>query len=528
MGRVGRPMKRVVNTGQRGFGFSTAPVEPKEPAALSDDRFLDDDPYSICFGDQRLDEYLSAAGLRWVVAMRKILLALNYELLSASYSDRGRRAFHPRTILGLMIYGLFVRCSSLRDLERLSTTDLGAMWICGGRRIDHSTIGNFVLRHEAALGKEFFASVAAWVIHQLGVRAGVSSIDGTVIESAASHWAAIKAEAVKQQALEARSAAAAEPDNGELQAAAERAEQLATIAEQRCQKRQQAAKSTEGVTVVPSDPEAVMQPRKDGPQRPAYKPCTLMHESGVIIGQHLEPSSESAAVMPLLEQHRLILGEDPKTLLMDAGLHSGPLLADLVERDLNVLCPSGRAMRDDDWQKKGNNGRFSKSAFRYDVEADQYQCPAGQWLRFSDGGKDGAGRQYRRYRTGACSRCELRAQCTTGERRSIKRYAAEEYKEAMAMVMAHPGARKVYRRRMLIAEAVHAEFRERFGLRRFHRRGLAAVRAEFGLYCIAFNIKKVLSRAAFLVRRVVWAIWRPTTAYNINSAAGAVDGLCSA
>ena len=62
-----------------------------------------------------------------------------------------------------------------------------------------------------------------------------------------------------------------------------------------------------------------------------------------------------------------------------------------------------------------------------------------------------------------------------------------------------PGRVQVYRQRMPIAETVHAELRERFGLRRFHRRGLSAVRAEFGLYCIAFNLKKALRDTAVLV-----------------------------
>ena len=45
--------------------------------------------------------------------------------------------------------------------------------------------------------------------------------------------------------------------------------------------------------------------------------------------------------------------------------------------------------------------------------------------------------------------------------------------------------------------------RERLGLRRFHRRGLIGVRAEFALYCIALNLKKALSHRSVVFVFVV-------------------------
>jgi hypothetical protein len=506
MGRIQRSMKRVANTGQRGFGF-TSPVstEVSVPVPIGDDRFKDDDASSIFFGDQRLNEYLVGAGMHWVVALRKAIERLDYGLLTASYSEQGRRAFHPRTVLGLIIYGLFSRCTALRELERLTSMDLGAMWMCGGHRIDHTTIARFVLRHEGVLSKEFFLSVAAWAVHELQLRAGVSSIDGTVIESAASHWSAIKAEAAQMRAAEARQAALAEPQNEEMKAVAEAAQRVADVANERRARREAKGTSCQTLAVVPTDVDAVIQPRKDGAQRPSYKPCTLMHEAGLIIGQHVEPSSETAAVNPLLDQHAEIFGQQPPTLLVDAGFNSGPLLGELAERGIDVLCPSGKAMGRDDWNKKGNKGLFAKHLFRFDDERDGYQCPAGQWLSFSNRGKDSAGRQFRRYRTKACGQCPIRKLCTTSSAgRSIRRYHGDEYKEAMALVLTQPRARAAYRRRMLIAEPVHAELRERLGLRRFHRCGLGRVRAEFGLYCIAFNIKKVLSKTTVLLFLVVY------------------------
>jgi len=511
MGRIKRPTKRVTNTGQQGFGFTVPPLPgPSEPKPLADSRFKDDDPYSIFMGEQRLDTYLAEAQMGWVLALRTVLAKLDYSMLTARYSERGRQAFHPRTVLGLIFYGLFVRQKALRDLERLSTLDVGAMWICGGHRIDHSTIGKFVQQHAERLSTEFFEAVTGWVVRELNLRPGVSSIDGTVIESAGSHWRAIRAEAARQQAEQARHAAEAAPHDPDLQDAATAASAVAAVVQARCARRHAQGKDSTTVAVVPSDLDAVIQPRKDGAQRPGYKPSTLMHEAGVIIGQHVHPSSETAAVVPLLHQHTAIFGAAPPTLLMDAGYHHGPLLGELVHRDIDVLCPSGQAMGDDDWEKKGSNGLFGKRTFHFDEDRDAYQCPASEWLTYADHGKDAQGRAYRRYRTTGCEQCGLRAQCTQSrDGRSVKRYAGDEYKDAMGLVLQQPRARQVYGRRMVIGEPVHAELRERLGLRRFHRCGLTGVRGEFALYCIAFNLKKALSRRAVVLVFVVYSLPDP-------------------
>ena len=456
MRRIKRPTKRVADTGQQGFGFcyGNAPsAEERKP--IADSRFKEDDPYHLIIGDQRLDQLLRAHGCGWVVELRKLLARLDYSLLTCNYSERGRKAFHPRTLLGLIVFGMFVKHHSLRELEGLSAMHLGAMWICGGHHIDHSTVGRFVQEQQEVLSGEFFIAMVGWVVKELRLRSGVSSIDGTVIESAGSHWQAIQAEAARLAAEQSSQAASAEPDNEKRQATANKAMKVAAAAQERCEKRQQQGKPTETVVVVPSDPEAVVQPRKDGPMRPGYKASTMMHESGVIISQYVDASSETAAVQPLLKNHQRVFETLPQVLLLDAGYHSGPLLSEIAQAGIDVLCPSGKAMGDDDWEKKGSKGLFAKNEFHYDESGDVYECQAGEALHFADQGKDSGGRSYRRYRTSACERCPLREQCTTSAHgRSIKRYASEEYKEAMAQVLSQPRARSVYRRRMGIAEPV--------------------------------------------------------------------------
>lgn len=95
-------------------------------------RFLSDDPSQLYLGEQRLDKYLQERGLGWVVRVREVLQSLDYEELCAGYSGRGRRAYHPRTLVSLIVYGFLLGHGSLRALEGLARRDVGAWWLCGG------------------------------------------------------------------------------------------------------------------------------------------------------------------------------------------------------------------------------------------------------------------------------------------------------------------------------------------------------------------------------------------------------------
>lgn len=492
-----RRRKEVPNTAQGVLGMKI----PDSPAGARKQRgdrprFTDDSTGHLFIGAERLDQYLKRCSMEWVVRLRGELERLDYSLLEASYQRTGRNPFHPRTMLGLIVYGILSGQWSLRGLENLAVRDVGAWWICGGQQPDHSTIGDFINRHSEILSQEFVLSLVKELVGRMRLQPGVVAGDGTVIEAAASHYRKLKREAAQAAADKAQQEAEAAPESEQAQALADKARQAAQEAAERTKRRQSQGKPTDSVVVSAREPEAVLQPRKDGAKRFAYKPSTLVHESGLIVAQAVHASSETAVVDELMNQHVAVFGTTPNTALLDAGYCQPSVLKDMVDRNVNVLCPSGKTNRGDDWEKKGHRGLFSKSRFEYDEKNNVYRCPAGAELRQIAQSRDGEGRLYRAYSTKACEGCELRAQCTTSRSgRKVKRYDGEEFKEAMAEVLRDPRARTEYRRRAPIVERPFAEFRERQALRRFHRCGLAGASVEFALHVIAFDLKWAIRRS---------------------------------
>ncbi len=225
--------------------------------------FQDRDPREIFIGTVRLDAYLRGIGGGWVVKLREELERVDFGLLTASYESGGRRPFHPRIMVGLIVYGILLKQWSLRELEGLAARDVGAWLICGGHQPDHSTIGKFLRLHQDALSDAFFVELTRRLVKRLGVQGKVAAIDGTVIEAASSRFRLLKAEAAREMAKAAVSAAHERPEDEELAAAAREAQTVAATVTAR-EEKQKAKGRAATAAIVPAEPEAMMQPRKDG------------------------------------------------------------------------------------------------------------------------------------------------------------------------------------------------------------------------------------------------------------------------
>jgi transposase len=476
--RKRREAKRLRDTAQRQFGFSQNGRRKSAETAevVSDDRFLPDDPRQIFLANERLENYLSRRGLKWVLRLRKLLERVDYSALTANYHSTGRKAIHPRVMLGLIVYGMLQRQWSLRDLEQLAQRDVGAWWICAGHQPDHSTIGKFIGLHAEVLSEAFFVQLVHKLVSSLKLSPGTVAGDGTIVQAAGAQLRRLKVEVAREQ----------------LEQAGASAEVIEGI-EERVAERKAKGRGSGQISVALSEPEAVVQPGKDKRVRASYKPSIWAHESGLIVGQHVHPSSETAAVPALGEQHKKVFGAAPKTMLLDAAFCTIGILSEFTEANIDVLSPSGKVV-DGQWSKQQRGKFFGKDRFRYDQQADLYHCPSGRTLSYANRRKDRHGQGLRTYRGRQCAQCDLRTQCTSAARgRTIKRYDGEEIKELMAIVLEQPGARRKYLERGVLAETPFAEIKERQGLKRFHRRGLAGVRVEFALHCMAFDLKKVLA-----------------------------------
>lgn len=135
-----------------------------------------------------VQEWLPKAHLaRYVV---DVVEGLDLSALERAYAGRGSDAYHPATLLSLLIYGYATGTFSSRKIERATFDSLAFRYIACNRHPDHDTLATFRKR----FGKEFeaaFVQVLQVARENQLSRFGTVSLDGTKIHANASRHSAL-------------------------------------------------------------------------------------------------------------------------------------------------------------------------------------------------------------------------------------------------------------------------------------------------------------------------------------------------
>lgn len=479
--RIKRPVVRIDTRPQMPLFDGDRDVMPVRGATTVSGpvRFVEPDPREIRFGALGLDEHLKQMGVTDALVVRELLARCDWSAFEARYAPDGRPSYAPRLMTGIVLFGLRRGVSSLRELERFARTDLGCMWVSGGITPDHSVLGRFIQRHEAELSRELFAAVVDEALKRTGSNRDRLAGDGTTLEAMSSRFALMKREALAQwrERLGQSGGDGAEAERAQV-------DQLCAVLAEREQAK----------AIVPAEPEAGLLRLKNGRgSRPAYEALVLANKARVVVDAQVHSTSEIAPMKELLER---LDGEQTQELLLDAGFANDfELIERTVAQEISLLCPERAETT------QGKEPRLIPlREFRYDEERDGYVCPEGKWLRATNrcAGNAAEGRRpYVRYTASAldCGGCVRRATCTDAKVRSIQRTQGQEYKEALRVVMAQPRAKRIFAQRKAMVEPVFSVLRERQGLHRFRRKGLAGVRLELRLHLIAYNISRAVAYA---------------------------------
>jgi transposase len=283
-----------------------------------------------------------------------------------------------------------------------------------------------------------------------------------------------------------------------------------------------------------TDPEARVMPDKQGKSRPGYNAQIVVDaEAGVIVAQDVNDRPEDVGQLtPLLGQVKEMTGRLPDECSADSGYTNGSELKALEEMGVTGYLPEagansgsprevpteaqaktaaaleaagkGEALTPEQFAALPLDGRkkFDKSAFTYDAGSDTYRCPAGHSLpvlRHSQDKKTHGTVQRTQYGgCAACATCPHAKECcgNPARGRAVNRDQFEAYRERMRERMNSEAGRERYRLRKQTVEPRFGYIKHVLGIRRFMRRGLDKVRAEFSLICAAVNLKAVMGAAA--------------------------------
>ena len=113
------------------------------------------------------------------------------------------------------------------------------------------------------------------------------------------------------------------------------------------------------------------------------------------------------------------MGKSKLTVIADRGYYQSEEILTCDEAGIMPCLPKPHTV------PNPSKGLFDRSAFRYLPTQDVYRCPAGKRLTWRFQTVE-HGLTLHGYVSSACTTCSLKAQCTTGQYRRIKRWEHEE------------------------------------------------------------------------------------------------------
>ena len=203
-----------------------------------------------------------------------------------------------------------------------------------------------------------------------------------------------------------------------------------------------------------------------------------------------EPLITAVAVAPASEQDgpqaaplidELPVQLRPQRLLGDTAYGTGPVRAQLAERDIDVLAPvpPGAAME----------GRVAKRDFHIDLDAGTVTCPAGQVARIRT---EPSGQRRAHFSKSVCDGCPLRERCTTKRGDRVVTLAAdEELLIAARHALEDPAMAEHLRRTRPRIERLLGLLAHRYGARKSRYIGRSKARLQAACAAALVNLNPI-------------------------------------
>ena len=408
---------------------------------------------------------------------------LDLSALSAQYRGTGSAPYHPALMLGLLIYGYATGVYSSRRIEAATHDSIAFRYIAANAHPDHDSL--------CAFRKRFLKQIEALFVQVLGIarqmkllKLGTIALDGTKIHANASRHSALsyghaqrieaQLEAEVKELLARAEAADQEPLPEGLsipQELARREERLAAI---RQAKAQIEARAAERDALEQADFEAKIKVREEKTARTGKKPGgkpPAPPSAGVRPSDQVNLTDEDSRILPATgkgfeQSYNAQAAVDTESLLIVAtGMAQVATDKQQVAPMLDVLAGLPEALGRVE-RLLADNGYFSAANVERCVQAGIEPLLA-------------AGRE--------THHAHWEDRFSEPPALSEPASAVERMKHRLKTRQ----GRKLYGKRKQTVEPVFGIIKSVMRFRQFLMRGLAAVRGEWTLVTMAWNIKRM-------------------------------------
>jgi len=411
----------------------------------------------------------------------------------------GRPSYHPAILLKLYIYGYLNRVQSSRRLEREAGRNFEVMWLLGRLVPDHKTIADFRKDNGPAIRKVCARFVE--LCRQMGLLSKASvAIDGSkfkAVNNRDKNFTRAKVDRRRAQLEESIARYLSQLDTADLQDPSarlalktERLKEKLTKLDKEMAKlvaieKQMMASPDQQISLTDPDSRSMATSGR-GSGVVGYNVQVAVDTAHHLIVTHevTNVGNDTSQLAHVAKLTKAVLDTDKLEAVADRGYFNGDEILACEQAGITVTLP--KPLRSGAKAK----GRFGKQDFVYLPEQDVYRCPANERLiyRYT---REQDGKNLRYYWTSLCSKCPLKAQCTTGPERRVARWEHEYVVEAVQRRLdEHP---EKMRERRETVEHPFGTIKARMGATHFLMKTLPRVASEMALHVLAYNLTRVMN-----------------------------------
>lgn len=412
-------------------------------------------------------------------------------------AEEGRPPYANEMLLSIWLYGLMNRIRSCRKLEKSLYDSMAMIWITSNMHPDHNTLWRFLKINRDRI-KEVFKGTVNMAIEYEMVGFEMQAIDGTRIMADVNNDKTITIKGQKKRLAEIE-----KEIDGILKEVEEnekkedinndkgfgiperlknKEERKKAIKESIARLEKEEKKEENAV-----DKDArFMKVRQAGIKQGYNAQAVVDERKQIITGADLNNiSADNGELTNMIKVAEKTTGRKTEETLVDKGYYSPEELAKAEEQKQKVIISLG-------WKDKG--GRYGKSNFKYDADANEYICPEGKRLTY--GGKtirtDRENREEHKYICRDYCDCSKHSECTKSKIGRVIKTSKDELliNELKERAVAENWRQKL-KARCKIVEPVFGHIKEQIGLRRFSVRGMEKVKAQWLITCAVHNLKKI-------------------------------------
>lgn len=468
----------------------------------------------------------------------EVIDRIDIDVLIKKYKGGGSSSYHPRMLLKVLVYSYLNNVYSSRRMEAAVKENIYFMWLAGMAQPDHHTLNRFRSERLRNILKEVFSQIVLLLVDSGNVSLKEIYTDGTKIESVANRYTFVWGRAInssrqriKEQLRElwkyTQKLAAEEKgddtppdfdkiDSKEVKSTIEKINaslkdkdvdprikakleyakkhwpsklKQYKKQEQILKGRNSYSKTDEGATFMRMKEDYM----KNGQLKPGYNVQVSTNNQYVVnYSLHHNPA-DTKTLIPHLRQHKKLYKSLPQVQVTDAGYGCEENYQYLN----NVGVEAYIKPTDFDRKQKRNYqpNPFFKENLEYNEEKDHYLCPAGTPMkRIGSKQKKQGGllRTYALYQARGCKNCPLKETChdQKGNRIISVNHKAQKLKEQARQRLKTEKGIYYRKKRPVDVESVFGNIKQNKHFKRFLLKGIDKTEIEWGLLCIAHNLKK--------------------------------------